>query len=160
MLISTQSDILFKRLGYEKAIAVLKSAGFDAIDFSSFDNEFFQIENHREYAKQVKKVADDFGIIFNQAHSPFPTSFDSPEQNKNIFEKTIKSMEFASLLGVKNIIVHPNQHLTYVEEGNPEKLKDMNVAFYRSIIPYCKDFNITVCLENMFQVKKKMAFLL
>ncbi len=155
MLLSTQSDVLFKRSGFKKAIEIIKKSGFDAIDFSSFTDELFATENMLLKAKEIKKVADDNGIIFNQAHSPFPTSFFEEDKNKNTFEKTVKAMEFASCLGVKNIIVHPNQHLKYIEGNNARILKEINMDFYNSLIPYCKNFNITVCLENMFQMHKK-----
>ena len=45
-------------------------------------------------------------------------------------------------------------YLKYIEDDNARILKEINMDFYRRLIPYCKDFNITVCLENMYQMKK------
>lgn len=155
MLISTQSSVLSRRLGCERTIEVLKNAGFDAIDFSSYGvNDILNDPSYKDYAKKLKKIADDNGIFFNQSHAPFPTSFFEEDKNRDIFDKIVKSLEFASILGAKNIIVHPKQHLTYVEGDNARILRDMNVKFYTSLIPYCKDLNITVCLENMYQIDK------
>ena len=158
MLLSTQSETLFRLLGYKEAIKVLKNAGFDAIDFSSFTKELLEDSDYLLKAKEIKKVADDYGIFFNQAHAPFPTSFDETDKTEDTFNKIIKSMEIASKLGAKNIIVHPKQHLKYVENDNKRILKEMNVEFYTSLIPYCKDLNVTVCLENMYQMKKENGF--
>lgn len=154
MLLATQSDVLFKRVGYKKGIEIIKSAGFDAIDFSSFTAEFYEGDVIKK-AKEIREYADLVGITFNQAHSPFPTSFFEEDKNSDVFEKTVKAIEVASILGVKNIIVHPKQHLKYIENDNPAILKNMNVDFYRSLIPYCKKFNVTVCLENMYQMYKE-----
>jgi sugar phosphate isomerase/epimerase len=76
---------------------------------------------------------------------------DNPEFDKKAYDAIIRSMEFAAIMGVRNIIVHPKQHFTYIYGENPRILRDINLEFYNSLIPYCKDFNITVCLENMWQ---------
>lgn len=58
-------------------------------------------------------------------------------------------MEAASILGAQVIVVHPIQHLTYAEY--PNELFEMNVKFYKSLIPYCEKFGIKVAVENMWQ---------
>ena len=58
-------------------------------------------------------------------------------------------MEVTSILGVRNIIVHPKQHLVYAK--NKRATFDMNVEFYRALIPDCERLNIRVCAENMWQ---------
>ena len=50
-------------------------------------------------------------------------------------------------------MVHPKQHLTYSEEGNPEKLFEENIEFYNRLKPYCEEYGIQVALENMWQSK-------
>ncbi len=155
MILSTQTEFLSKKYSIEKTIEILANAGYDAIDFSCFEmtpkdsNSPILQPNYREYAKHVKQVAEDHGIFFNQSHAPFPSSYPDEQDTKETFDKIVRSMEFASLLGVKNIVVHPKQHLKYAD--NVKELKEMNLEFYNSLIPYCKDFNITVCMENMWQ---------
>lgn len=60
-------------------------------------------------------------------------------------------MRNASLLGVRNIIVHPCQHLEYCKEGVPEELFEYSINFYKKLLPYCEEYNIKVALENMWQ---------
>lgn len=161
MKLSTQTDVMAKRLGEEQSITALATAGYDAIDiscFEMFDKNSVSPKNlptYKEYAKKLKSIADDAGVYFNQAHAPFPSSrLGDEEFDKYAYEAIIRSMEFCAIAGVRNIVVHPKHHLTYNEGDNARILKDINVEFYNSLIPYCKDFGITVCLENMWQYDK------
>lgn len=158
MKLCTQTDVTAKRYGEEKAIEILAKAGYDAIDISCFDmldrtkESPKNTDNYVAYAKKLKKIADDNGVTFDQAHAPFPSSLPNADEfNEEVSKKIIRSMEFCGLLGVKNIIVHPKQHLTYREGDNPRILKEINLEFYNSLIPYCNEFDINVCVENMWQ---------
>ncbi len=139
------------------AVKMLIDAGYDAIDlgccemFGHDDCPKLQ-PNYKEYAAELKKIADEGGVYFNQAHAPFPSSIVDEEQNKVLFQKILRSIEFASLVGVRNIIVHPKQHLTYCD--NKTYLKELNLEFYNSLIPYAKDYNIHIAIENMWQYNK------
>ena len=61
-------------------------------------------------------------------------------------------MRNASYLGVRNIIVHPCQHLVYADEGNPEKLFEYNLDFYKRLIPYAEECGIKIAIENIGRV--------
>lgn len=153
MLLSTQTMRLANVFGYENAIKMLAKAGYDAFDMSLFhplsSEDCLYKENFRDYAKKLRELADREGIICNQAHAPFPSS--TPEHNKDeqIYKSIVHSMEIASILGAKCIIVHPKQHLPY--RANEKELKKINVEFYKSLIPYCEEYDINVAVENMWQ---------
>ena len=154
MKLSTQTEFYTERLGIEKTVELLAKSGFDAADYSCFDmrtnkDSALLQPDYKEYAKRVKELAERNGIVFNQAHAPYPSSLADEEFTADIFKKIVRSMEFASLLGAKNIVVHPKQHLKY--GNNIQALKEINLEFYNSLIPYCKEYNITVCIENMWQ---------
>ena len=154
MLLSTQTAVLEAKFGYEKALKILADAGYDAYDMSFFhpvsDNDPLYSDNFREYAKSLREHADKAGIICNQAHAPFPSSKGDEVKDKAILSSILRAMEAASILGAKNIVVHPKQHMPYRE--NAELLKKMNIEFYKSLIPYCEKFNINVAVENMWQM--------
>lgn len=154
MLVSSQTDALAARFGDVKAIQLLAEAGFDAFDLSLFrmmsdDNYEMNQPDYRQYAAMLRKVADKAGIICNQAHAPFHSSTEDPDETAVIFTKIVRSMEAASIVGAKNIIVHPKQHLRYI--SNEEALKQMNLEFYRALVPYAQEFGIRVAVENMWQ---------
>ena len=164
MLLSKETNLLARRLGYEGAIRKISAAGFDAFDMSFFpmqydDNDEFLKDGYKKSAMKLRKIADECNVICNQAHAPFPSSFGDDEKDEIMFKKIVRSMEIASILGAKIIVVHPKQHLDYSVKGNPEKLKKMNYEFYTRLIPYCEKFNIKVATENMFQHDKNRNYL-
>lgn len=139
MKISTNTNALAAAFGEEVAIKEIIKAGFDAIDISCFemlnDDSCPKLsDNYKEYAKKLLSLTQGTGVYFNQAHAPFPSSKTDEEFNKKIYEKILRCMEFCSVLGVRNIVVHPLQHLKYADPDSPEILKEMNLEFYNSLI--------------------------
>lgn len=155
MLLSTQTDYLGAKFGNERAVRMLAEAGFDAFDLSMFhtDLDIIAHGDHVEYAKGLRAVADECGILCNQAHAPFPTSY-GDERDEEVFRVTVRAMEVAAILGAKCIVVHPRQHLVYADEGAPERLFEINREFYGALLPYAEKFGIRVACENMWQWRR------
>ena len=156
MIISTQTGKIAGAFSDTKAVKILAEAGFDAFDYSFGDWDLAELKNsdkqrlsgdYQGYAKELRNYAEKCGIICNQAHAPFPSSRGT-EEDSEIFEYLIRSMEFAAILGAKVIVIHPKQHLYHLD--NVEELFNINVEFYKSIIPYCEKFGIKVAVENMW----------
>lgn len=155
MLLSTNTSSKTNILGLEKTVDMICDAGFDAIDFSFFQTEEYHNGTHgKDFFAEIRKRAEDRGVFFNQAHAPFPSTVNDGQRNEEIFETIVTSMKNASYLGIKNIVVHPCQHLEYAEKENRELLFEYNMKFYRRLIPYCEEYGIRVALENMWQYMK------
>lgn len=155
MLLSNTTEGLTKlRMSDAEAIHFMAKMGYDAYDMS-FD--FMQYkpehpinqENFREYYAELRKIADEAGIVCNQAHAPMNNKCGEEEFDKTFMPMVLRSIEAAAILGAKIIIVHPIQCLPYAE--NAEILREMNIKFYKSLIPYCEKFGIKVAAENMWQ---------
>ncbi len=153
MKLVTTTGVLADKFGMDKAIDMIADAGFDGLDFSAFDmvkdDSIYNGENYKEIAKAMREKAESRNLEFLQAHAPFPSAKGEPVFDKMAKERIIRSMEISSILGVEIIVVHPMQHLIYV--SNVEKLYEMNMEFYRSLIPYCEKFGIKIATENLFQ---------
>ena len=154
MLLSTQTEVLAEKFIEKEAIKIIAEAGFDAYDISLFKigsnaDYGFNTEDYLKLANELKEYADSLGIVCNQSHAPFPSSVGDEEKDSKIFQNIVRAMEIASVLGAKIIVVHPKQHLCYAEKA--QKLFEMNVEFYNSLIPYCEKFGIKVATENMWQ---------
>ncbi len=153
MFLSTQTDYLSRKFGIEKAIEIIADAGFDAIDLTMFDMKndasVFCQDNYKELAKSIKEKAQSRGLFFNQAHAPFPCSKNDDEYNEMIFGRILRSIEVAGIVGAKCIVVHPMHHLPYID--NAEKIKEMNMEFYKSLAPHAKAAGVKIALENMWQ---------
>lgn len=154
MLLSTLTQWVGADISEKDTIKIISEAGFDAYDISLFkltkdDKYRFNSPDYVKIAKELREYADSLGIVCNQSHAPFPSSVGKEEEDKIIYEKIIRAMEIASILGAKIIVVHPKQHLIYAEHS--DELFEMNVEFYKSLIPYCEKFGIKVACENMWQ---------
>ncbi len=153
MYLSTAIGTFFNYYTPEETVDLLKEAGFTALDFSFFKESTYA-EGIEDKYLSLRRYAEDKGMVFNQAHAPFASSCGVPERDEAIFQNIVRSMKYASLLGVPRIVVHPMQHLTYADPGVPEKLFELNVEFYNRLKPYCKEYGIRVALENMWQCKQ------
>jgi len=153
MILSTQTDYLYRKFGAEKSIDMIADAGFDAIDLTLFDmkndTSVFCQDDYKELAQKLKERAQSRGLFFNQAHGPFPCSKLDEEYNEMIYSRILRSIEIAGIVGAKCIVIHPMHHLPYSE--NAEMLKDLNMKFYNSLAPYAKSAGVKIALENMWQ---------
>ena len=144
------------RYGLEGGVKLLKEAGFDAIDYGlgcMVDNAcIFNTDAYKEEAARIRKVIEDGGLHVNRTHAPFTFRKWDDEDNYNnvIYPRILRSIEVSALLGAKVVVVHPLHHFVY--HGHEEEIFEKNMEFYRSLIPYCREWNIKVGVENMYQV--------
>lgn len=162
MILSTTTGEIAKRLGDEEAIRIIAQAGFDAFDYSLFaydDESPVYGVSYKEYVAGLIDTAQKYYICCNQAHAYFPSNkWGDEEFNKKTFGKIVRGMEVAAMLGAKTIIVHP--FTSYPKDMTPEKIMEVNLFFYNSLLPYCKEFKIRVALENMFTRDKKRGYII
>ncbi len=147
MIFSTQTDVASVRFGIEKGCDVIMDAGFKAIDISLYDGKTAYRDDYKELTKELKSRADARGVIFNQAHAPFGGGFE--HYTKVTIPRLPRVFEFVSLLGVRQIIVHPVQNGQYY--GHEKELFDYNVKFYKELSRYSKEYGVKIALENMWQ---------
>ena len=163
MLLSTAFASFIKKYGdIKEAIDIAAEAGFDALDFGFFNifRKYFDgesPESTEEYFKEIRAYAESKGLVFNQAHAPFPSSVDDPVKTENIFWDIVRSMRNAAALGIKYIVVHPCQHLDYLKKGVPEELFEMNMKFYGRLLPFCEEYDINICVENMWRYRSNAS---
>lgn len=152
MRLSINTGPLAGKFGVFRAIEIFSNAGFDCVDitFPSACVKNSQAD-YVKVAEQVRDYAEENGVEINQTHAYCPTSDEDPEKTAKIFERLIKDIHASSIMGAEVVIVHPNQHLRYADEGVPEALKKMNYEFYKKLIPYAEKYNIKIAVENMFQ---------
>ncbi|MCR4614675.1 MAG: sugar phosphate isomerase/epimerase [Clostridiales bacterium] len=148
MKIATLTEVMGVRVSDEAAVRIIAGAGFDAVDFSMFelhdDGHILNGDGYKDYALNIRKIGEDLGVFFNQAHAPFPSmKRNNDEYNERTFKHIVRSMEVASLLGVGIIVVHPSD---ISKENNLE----INLEFYNKLMPYARDLGLKVALENMW----------
>ena len=153
MILSTQTDYIGRNLGDLAAVEILADAGFDALDYTMFtmreDACLLNTDAYKAHIAALRAAADARGIPFRQAHAPFPSSKSDAAYNAVAYDRILRSIEIAGMLGAKIIVVHPMHHLPY--DANAAELKAMNMDFYRSLAPYAKAAGVKIALENMWQ---------
>lgn len=156
MRLVTNTEWLADNIGHSQTLKLIAKAGFDGVDCSFFDMKedgcVWNSDGWKDYALALRGVADDLGLPFRQAHAPFHTTIGEEPYDSEMRKKILRSMEAAALLGVENIVVHAIRHLNY--HIHREQLFQMNLDFYRSLIPYCEEFGIRVCVENVYRTDR------
>ncbi len=149
MKISTEIGSIALHIGEEKAVELVAKSGFDAWDFSMFDmckkgNGILVPTSHptaqREYlafARKLKQIGLDNGIVCNQGHAPFPSIPKSIDWLK-------RAIECIAEAGGDICIVHP------MNDGTPEE----NAEMYFKLLPFSKEHNVKIATENMWNWKK------
>lgn len=157
MLLSTSISAMLRHYECEEIIEMLSEAGFDAIDFSFFQERFFDertdSEESKAYFFRLRELAETKGMRFNQAHAPMPSGKEDEEWTERRFWDIVRAMRNASYLGIETIVVHSISYLRYVEPGNREKAFEMNMDFFGRLIPYCEQYRIKVAIENQYQTE-------
>ena len=134
--------------GIEEGVRKLLDAGYDALDFSFFLNLFDDAKaaGGVSFMKKLRKIAEERGIFFNQAHAPFGGGYDN--YTTNLVPKFPEVFEYTAALGAKQIVVHPLQRGRYY--GQEEELFKLNMEFYSSLVPLSERTGVKICLENMW----------
>ncbi len=148
MKISTEIESSANIIGEEKAIEYIAKAGFDAWDFSMFamckydwgskalleNNHPLASNNYLAFARRLKKIGNDYGIVCNQSHAPFPSS--CPEI-RSYFKRAI---ECTAEAGGNICIIHPDNDKSAAE----------NAEMYIELLPFAKECGVKIATENMW----------
>lgn len=140
----------------EKAAEYLKADGFEAVDFSELWNTATAYYSDRE--SEVEKrlceiggILKQNGIAVSQVHGPwrYPPADDTMDMRADWLDKMKRCVRMATYIGSENMVVHPLMPYGANSPENPAAVIDINLEHYARLVNYAKDYNITVCLENM-----------
>lgn len=148
MKISTEINSTSKIVGEEKAVELIAKAGFDAWDFSMFSMCKYDwktntiTENshplagygYLKFARKLKQIGLDNGIVCNQSHAPFPTRC---PQIRDFYKRAI---ECTAEVGGQIIIIHPDN----------DKSAEENGEMYLELLPFARECNVKIATENMW----------
>lgn len=145
MRTSTEIDSIALHIGEEKAVELVAKSGFDGWDFSMFQmcsnlggvlvpkKHPTAGENYLAFARKLKQIGLDNGIVCNQGHAPFPSSPKSTDYLK-------RAIECVAEAGGDICIVHP------MNNGSPKK----NAKMFMELLPFAKEHNVKIATENMW----------
>ena len=148
MKISTEIGSAAKIIGEERAVLYVAEAGFDAWDFSMVDmckydwgrkmlyenSHPLASDNYLAFARKLKQIGLDNGIVCNQSHAPFPSA--CPEI-RSYFKRAI---ECTAEAGGQICIIHPDNNKSAQE----------NAEMYNELLPFAKEHGVKIATENMW----------
>ncbi len=143
--------------GGRDAYGYLKALGYDAIDFALANTGSFWYTGDKKQVEQrllqEKAWAEEKGMILHQCHGPWRSTgiYGTAEERKQRMEENKRSLWCASVLGIKNWVIHPI--FPYGSDDDcgtkwDESFK-INYDFYTELLETAKVYDITICYENM-----------
>ena len=149
MLLSANMIRFHDAFGMRETFDIFARAGIQGMDFNNDVPEYYTKEHDRQFYEDLKNYACEKGITICQAHAPFASSFPDEEKTARRFDEIVQGMQNAAYLGAPMIVVHPCCHLDYENAENAETLFAYNLDFYRRLIPYAREFEIRIAIENI-----------
>ncbi len=148
MKTSTQTRYPSSVFGLEKAIEYIAKAGYDAWDISlseicdydwtnhvaKFADHPLCSSNYLAYARKLKQIGLDNGIVCNQSHAPFPS------HGKGMMDLFKRSIECTAEVGGSICVIHPDCNKDV--EGNAE--------MYNELLPFAREHGVKIATENMW----------
>lgn len=148
-----------------KGFQMLKTAGFDCVDFSLNGylinksvykgemNDFFDktVEELEAFFAPHKEAAKQVGIRIHQMHMPYPLFVPGGKEEINEYLWNVvapKSLHVCKFLECKYIVVHGFKLARHL--GSEELEWEKTEEFIRYLAPMAKEMGITLCVENLY----------
>ena len=146
------SSSLFRRRAGDEHYKKLKLYGFDYTDYAisgALDGK--TEEEYKQMILREKQLADEAGIIIGQVHGPwiYPPRDDTPEHRAERLETMKRSIRLTGKMGVKYWVIHPIMPFGTASDPYPEVFRQMNLDFFRQLLPVAKENGVVICYENM-----------
>lgn len=140
-----------KRFGTPQTVKMIAKAGFDAYDCTLCDMSKNSREGiilsgpeYKTWVREVKSIADDYGIPCTQTHSVFPTLTNIDNTEKMLYQ-TERCMEISAMLGADIVVVHPGNNFN----------AEMNYDYlYSKLLPLAERYDLRIATENMWNKKE------
>ena len=156
MKLGITSTPYLNKYGIAEGAAKMKKHGYSCIDYQGFvdiKGKMLSLSENERKAELtlMRMMVENEGLCFNQAHSPWrypPRDLDPADRNEWL-EAMIKSIRGSAYLGAKLFVVHPLMPFGANSAENPEEMKSINFEFFNTLAECGKEYDVTVCLENM-----------
>ncbi len=135
-------------VGEQKAVELIAKAGFDAWDFSMFDmcrydwaagkmlpsDHPLAGANYLAFARELKHIGLENGIVCNQSHAPFPTGC------RAIRDYLQRAIECTAEAGGEICVIHPDNNAS----------AEQNAEMYQELLPFARGCGVKIATENMW----------
>ncbi len=134
MNIVTTTSVYPEGYPAEEALKRLAAVGFKcldmAFDFCVTPGHPFTGDNWREWALNLRAMADELGVRYTHGHSC------GMAESRNI--ESLRCFEACEILGIRYLVVHPRDRTPDDGYYKTEEFIRMNVESYRGLLPYAE----------------------
>ena len=143
--IVTTTDVFEDGYPAETAVDRLASLGYEGIDMGfdywTFDGSPFLADDYLDWAAGLKTRADEKGIVYTHAHAP---------GEADATDYVIRSIEAASVLGAKYLVVHPIWHEKNGRTINMSaRFIDVNKRAIKKYLAKAEECGVVLLSENI-----------
>ena len=150
-----QSTAYFAFDDYEGGMSLMKSHGYDCIDYQGLgnikDSPLYKMTEQelKTYLCALRDCAQEKGLEFHQLHGIWPHVDDASEEGRQkSIEYFKKNILCATYLNCPRVVIHPCMPGLYLGEKQDDEIR-LNVRLLKQLAPYARECGVTVCLENM-----------
>ena len=148
MLLSTNLISYYKEFGLERMLDIYAEAGYHALDFNLDIGDFIG-DLDKAHFDEIREKIESRGLVVGQTHAPFGSNFPEEDRTETRFAEIAKSLEYSSYLGAELVVVHPYRAMGYDYLAEPERHFNENLAFYRRLLTYAKQYGVKIAIENI-----------
>lgn len=154
--ISTAMAAFCKTMPLRQAMALVKKAGFDALDFPfSVYSEGVESpmlgESWRAWVREVSAISAELHLPIVQAHAPWWQSIPNDFRYERPEEIYFRAIEASAMLGCRNLIFHPLRQPERVDtDAMRQRIEDYNVRWFYDLVPAAERCGVVLNLENTF----------
>ena len=136
----------------EERYQMLKQYGFDCADIA-IDGELGD-SSEEKYCQMIlheKKLADEAKVTIWQVHGPwkYPPHDETEDVRRERLKLMKRSIRCTAMIGCKYWVIHPLMPYGPDDEFDSDQFWNINLNFFRDLLSYAKQHDVTICFENM-----------
>lgn len=154
MRLSTSDDLIHHEgytHSYIEIMERLHKAGFRVLDLNLTDYQHdgspFNGENWRFWLEQIKKRADELGIIFTQSHAPVYPFAEKEHYNEHMEDMMHRAFIACGETHIPWLVIHISRPVNMTLE---ETIK-LNTEYFKRMLIWAHKYNVGIAIENLPQ---------
>ena len=115
-----------------------------------------QDENRREVIEETLQVLAELDLYMPQAHAKLTADVARPdaELRNSEIATLMRHMDWASQLGVKNVVIHPGRGNGCATPEERRRIFDLNVDSFRRLADRAGELGLRIGIENMMNASE------
>lgn len=144
--------------GDKEALRIAKQIGADSVDFSLEGKECDYRNPDSLYAKgeeaiieyysELRKYAEEIGLVIGQTHGKLPGFRNIPEEDDALIENTRLDCLATASLGAPVMIVHNATSIYLGANPDPDMMQDLSLRMFKAMLPHAKANGIKIATET------------